>query len=55
MPEKRYLGDGVYAKFDGYHIVLTVEDGETVRQTIFLDPSVLAGLDSFREDVRADS
>lgn len=24
---KSYLGDGVYADWDGYHVVITTEDG----------------------------
>lgn len=43
----RYLGDGVYASFDGYHIWLTTqrEGGEHL---IALDYDVLASLDEFR-------
>lgn len=42
--DKRYLGDGVYASYDGYHIVLTAEDGVVATNTIYLEPSVLAAL-----------
>jgi len=43
MGERRnpsvYLGDGVRATFDGWHIVLTVDrDGR--EETVFLDPTV---------------
>ena len=25
--DKQYLGDSVYAQFDGYHVILTTENG----------------------------
>lgn len=34
---KTYLGDGVYAEFDGYGIVLTTEDGISVTNRIVLE------------------
>lgn len=37
---KNYLGDGVYANFDGFHIVLTTLEG----MIIFLDPEVTDAL-----------
>ena len=39
--EKRYLGDGVYAEYDGYQIKLTAENGLRVTDTIYLDPNVM--------------
>ena len=39
---KEYLGDSVYADFDGWHIVLT-----TSRDTIYLKPEVQAALIKF--------
>ena len=37
MISKQYIGDGVYADFDGYQIVLTAENGVEVLETIYLD------------------
>jgi len=39
---KRYLGDSVYADDDGYHIILTTENGypDDSRNRIALDPEV---------------
>lgn len=34
---RKYIGDGVYADFDGYNIVLTTEDGTN---RIVLEPDV---------------
>jgi hypothetical protein len=36
-----YLGDAVYADFDGFAFVLTTEDGISASNTIVLEPSVL--------------
>ena len=41
----RYIGDGVYASFDGYHVWLRT--GE--EQQIALEPQVLWALDAYRE------
>lgn len=43
---KKYLGDAVYADWDGFHIVLTANEGweEWRQQRIALDPDVLARL-----------
>lgn len=39
---KQYLGDGVYAEFDGYGIELTVEELDGfASNVIYLEPSVL--------------
>lgn len=44
---KTYLGDAVYADFDGYHVVLTTENGIRTTNTICLEPAVLAALDRY--------
>jgi hypothetical protein len=46
----RYLGDGVYASFDGWHIWIWVSDGIKKSQHIALDPGVIASLKQFSED-----
>jgi len=42
-----YLGDGVYASFDGYHIILDLRAQDGTR--ISLEPAVLDALDVFRK------
>ena len=37
---KDYLGDSVYARFDGYHIVLYLDNGLGVDTMIALEPDV---------------
>ena len=50
MIDDRYLGDGVYASYDGYHIVLDLRaQDETTR--IALEPAVFHQLTRFREDL----
>ena len=54
MRDKQYLGDGVYAQNDGFHIWLTVEDGIDVQHKIALEPQVLAALDRYRAALSPD-
>lgn len=46
---KQYLGDSVYAEWNGYDIVLTTENGYTddPRNRIVLEPSIYAELLGF--------
>ncbi len=48
-PRKVYLGDGAYAEFDGYDVVLTTENGIEETNRIVLDPDVLSALLRFIE------
>lgn len=48
---KAYLGDGVYVDFDGFHIVLTTENGISITNTIYLEPSVYKALTAYTEDL----
>ena len=38
---KQYIGDGAYADFDGYSVVLTTENGISVQNTVVLEPEIL--------------
>ncbi|HUE84496.1 MAG TPA: hypothetical protein VMO26_00310 [Vicinamibacterales bacterium] len=49
MTRKLYLGDGAYAAFDGWHVVVTTEDGYEATNTIYLDRSVYEALVDFAE------
>jgi hypothetical protein len=42
-----YIGDGVYAKFDGSGIWLTSEDGASVLDKIYMEPEVVAAFHRF--------
>lgn len=48
---KTYLGDGVYAEFNGYQIALTC-DCMSQPNTIFLEPEVFERLQNFVEKIR---
>jgi hypothetical protein len=45
--EKEYLGDGVYADYDGFHIILTTENGMETTNEILLDPRVCISLQNY--------
>ena len=49
--KKEYLGDGVYAEWTGYKIVLTIENGVDVTNTISLDLNVCFELIKFMESI----
>lgn len=49
---KDYIGDGVYAYFDGYAIRMTTENGISVQNEIYLEPSVLDAFMRFVERVK---
>ncbi len=47
--EDRYLGDGVYASFDGFHIWLAVNDHRN--KVVALEPSIMAALIQYETDL----
>ena len=48
---KVYLGDGVYANYDGYMLTLTTEDGIRVTNTIHLEPGIFSALTDYAKRV----
>ncbi len=46
---KEYMGDSVYAEFDGYSVTLTTENGCGPSNTICLEPVVLDAINRFRD------
>jgi hypothetical protein len=52
---KQYLGDGVYIDFDGFHLILTTEDGVSVSNTIYIEfPSVFISLLEYCQRLRGE-
>lgn len=49
MSIKRYLGDAVYADFDGYYITLTTDCGDGATNEIHLEPKVLEALRKYAD------
>lgn len=45
--QKEYLGDSVYAVFDGFSIILTTENGYGPSNIIALEPEVMRALDLY--------
>lgn len=41
---KQYIGDSVYADYDGYHVILTTNNGMGDTNTIYLDESTYHNL-----------
>ena len=53
---KQYIGDSVWADFDGYRIVLTTENGIPSRPSnkIAIEPSILKALNRYHKWVREE-
>ena len=52
---KSYLGDGAFAEFDGYGIMLTAENGVAVTDRVYLEPAVYRALVRFVESLKPAS
>lgn len=49
---KTYIGDGVYAEFDGFSIILTTENGyDRPTNTIVIEPSHLDAINNFYKNM----
>lgn len=46
-----YLGDGLYAKYDGYQFCLMANDHNNPTDTVYLDPKTLDSFIEFVEKV----
>lgn len=44
---KQYIGDGVYAEYDNYSVILTTENGIEVTNRIVLEAEVLDNLNYY--------
>lgn len=51
--DKTYLGDGLYASYDGYQIRLYTERANGTHE-VYLDGHTLAALERFVADLRAE-
>lgn len=48
---KRYLGDSVYAEFDGFALVIYLNNGDGPFNRIVLEPEVFAALHEFVNEI----
>ena len=55
MENQTYLGDGVYAEFDGYGIVLKANHHENPTDRIYLEPAVYHALVAWVKAIREQS
>lgn len=53
-PKKVYLGDGAYASYDGWQIIVTTENGYQTTNTIALEPSVYDALVEYATQLGID-
>jgi hypothetical protein len=53
-PFYEYLGDGVYASFDGYHVLLHVGD-HRAPAVVALEPKVLEALNAYYARVQKEA
>jgi hypothetical protein len=51
IPRKTYLGDGVYARWDGLYVVLTTGSDPKTEHIIYLEPGVMSQLAWFLKAV----
>jgi hypothetical protein len=49
MSNREYLGDGVYADFDGFQIWVAANDGIRDYARVALEPAVMKALDNYRK------
>lgn len=52
MSDKAYLGDGLYANWDGERIILTAEDGIRATNTVYLEADTWAALVDYIERLK---
>ncbi len=50
---KEYIGDGIYADFDGYMVILTTENGRDVTNRIGIEPREWAKLKRYVEALKS--
>jgi hypothetical protein len=55
LPKPEYLGDGLYADYDGWQIRLFATNGVTTTNEVYLEPSVLQAFLSFVKTIRERS
>lgn len=52
-PEPTYLGDGLYAAFDGLMVRIFATDGVTITNVVYLEPEVLNAFMRFAQTLRS--
>jgi hypothetical protein len=52
IEEPVYLGDGLYAVFDGFQIELYAHNGIEKTNSVYLEPSVLKNFEDYVKSIR---
>lgn len=52
IEKKDYMGDGVYVRFDGFHVIMTTEDGISAQNTICLEDTVVESFERYLARIR---
>jgi hypothetical protein len=52
--DREYLGDGLYAHFDGYGFELRANSYDTPSDKVYLEPEVLERLIGFTERIKKE-
>lgn len=50
MKDRMYLGDGVYAEYDGYQVWVFIHNGYMELERIALDPTTMEQLVKYAKD-----
>ena len=53
VTDKTYLGDGLYAAWDGEYIILSAENGIRATDTVYLDAETWAELVDYIDRLKA--
>lgn len=51
--DKTYLGDGLFAEYDGWQIKLYASDGIQETNTVYLEPQVLRAFEAYISKLKA--
>jgi hypothetical protein len=54
MMKEVYLGDGLYASYDGWQIKLRAPDERGGDREVFLEPDVIARFEKYLAELRAE-
>lgn len=50
LKNQTYIGDGVYAGFDGYYIWIWISNGVSQSEKIALEPETMLSLDKYAKE-----
>lgn len=51
-PKRTYLGDGLFASYDGYQITLAASNGIEDTNVVYLEPGAVASFEAYLKELR---